>query len=183
MKNRIVFILFVIVALFVSCASVPSPGFDVNIIDGKVDGVEIKASPIWLGDKLSFATARYKPGIGLFLVDFNNTSNELIKVLWEESSITYNNSSYTPFLAGQKYADAGNPAAPTIIPKNTSISKEVYSSGQVKYSDGQYGIGWYTTRIDAPNTILIFCIEQAGIKKYITINVKTKIVDTANTTK
>jgi len=89
-------------------------------------------------------------------------------ILWEESSIVYNGSSYTPFVAGQKYIDAGQPANPTIIHKNTSISKEVYSSEQVKYSDDYYVKGWYTTRIDSPKTALVFCVVREDSKKYIT---------------
>lgn len=176
MRKYVLFTLTVIFMLLVGCASmkVPSPGFDVDVIDGEIDSLEITTQPVWLEDSFSFSTTHYEPGIGVFLVKFDNKSNELIKILWEESSITYDGSSYVPFLAGQKYVDAGSPASPTIIPKNTSILKEVHSSGQVKYSDGQYGIGWYTTRIAASKSVLIFCFEKSGSKKYITVEIRAK---------
>lgn len=173
-KINKILILVVILTLLVGCVTVPSPGFDVAVVDGKMDDFEITAEPIWLGDKFAFEEKKYGPGVGLFLVKFNNKSNEVIKILWEESSIVYNGSSYTPFVAGQKYIDAGQPANPTIIHKNTAISKEVYSSEQVKYSDGYYVKGWYTTRIDSPKTALVFCVVREDSKKYITVEVLTK---------
>ena len=172
-----ILVLIFILMLLVACASLPSPGFDVAVIDGKMDDFEITAKPVWLGDKFAFEDKKYGPGIGLFLVKFDNKSNDVIKILWEESSIVYNGSSYTPFVAGQKYIDAGQPATPTIIQKNTAISKEVYSSEQVKYSDGYYVNGWYTTRINTPKTALVFCVVREDSKKYITVEVLTKATE------
>lgn len=37
-----------------------------------------------------------------------------------------------------KYINVGNPASTVIIPKNTFILKELYSSKKVRYSYGQY---------------------------------------------
>ena len=51
--NKILILAFIL-TLLVGCVTVPSPGFDVAVIDGKMDDFEITAEPIWLGDKFAF---------------------------------------------------------------------------------------------------------------------------------
>ena len=174
--KKYVLLLVMVVSILLGCVSmkIPSPDFEVSITDGEIEELEIKIEPLWLERGFSFSTKHYKPGIAYFWVSFNNKSNELIKILWEESSIIYDGSSYVPFLAGQKYVDAGSPPPPTIIPKNASVDKDIYSSGQVEYSGGEYGMGWYTTTIGSKKSILVFCIEKAGAKKYVTVEVLAK---------
>lgn len=180
MKKYVLLLVMVVSILLLGCVSVededssmivPSPGFEISI-DREIEDIEITVQPVWRS--LSSAILHYEPGIVHFLVKFNNKSNELIKILWEESSIIYNGSSYVPFLAGQKYIDAGKPVSPKIIPKNTSIQEEVYSSGQIKYGYNGFKTGWYTTTIDSKKSILVFCIEKAGAKKYVTVEVLAK---------
>ena len=76
----------------------------------------------------------YGAGFGGFYCTFKNNTEKTVRIVWDESSLNYNGSTYVPFIEGQKYIDAQNPMSPAAITKNGSISKGVYSSNQPHYS-------------------------------------------------
>ncbi len=172
MKKILVFSILVISFLFFSsCESMnkPSPGYDIFISAEKGGEIaDLEIVPIWKKGTLEYAVA----GLDSFAITVKNKTDSVIRVLWEESSISYGGSSYIPFVSGQKFINAGMPAAPMIIPRGVSSTKTVHSSGQVYYSDDEFTGGWKLKRINSNNIILVFCIESEGAKEFYTVDVR-----------
>ncbi len=173
MKKYLCSVILIMSLLFLgSCASnKPSPEYDVSVQGGKGDGaIELTVIPIWKKRTITYAIS----GLDSFAVTVKNNTDSIAKVIWEESSITYGGSSYVPFIGGQRFADAGTPASPMIIPRGASAAQTVHSPGQVYYSNDQYSSGWKLGRINASNVVLVFCIESNGVKEFYTVDIKEK---------
>ena len=103
-----------------------------------------------------------------FHLSVKNKTNSILKINWANSSFNYNGSSYGIFIEGQKYIDQNTPMNPTILPAKGSMSKEIFSSDQVYYLNGQYG-GWRMNDIIASSVTIVLCIEQGAGESYYSI--------------
>ncbi len=101
---------------------------------------------------------------------FTNNTDKIIRIVWEKSSLSYNGGTYVPFVTGQKYINAGEPLAPSVIPAHGYMEKDVFSSGQVYYVSGQYG-GWSMRNITASSVTIVICVESADLEDYYTVDV------------
>lgn len=155
----------------VSCASVPSSKvtYDIQIeYESETPAVTLEVSPSWSNNLI------YGAGFGGFLCTFKNNTEKTIRIVWDESSLNYNGSTYVPFIEGQKYIDAQNPMSPAAITKSGSISKGVYSSNQAHYTSGTYG-EWSMTPINANEVQLLFLVKSEKGEEYITATIKSII--------
>lgn len=161
-------VLLLLVLMITGCSTIPSRNVIVNTKsekDSKFAAVEV--SGIWSDRKdLIF----FKPGFKNFALKITNTSDKIIKIIWEQSSISYNNNSYPLFITGQKYIDSNNPMPPSIIPPHGSLEKDMWSSDQV-----QYYKGWYTDNINADTAVISLCVEYEGAKEYFISNISTEL--------
>jgi len=131
----------------------------------KTSFLEILVQPKW-----------EKPGKGNkkltgFYVEFQNTSNSPVFIVWEKSLLKYNNGSFLPFVQGQRYEDSHKPMNAMLIPPNSIIRKYIYSSQQPYREAGKSG-NWKLQPIDADQVILVFCIQSEGITDYYTVEVR-----------
>lgn len=165
-------LLAIITSIFiVSCASVPSSKvtYDIQIdYESETPAVTLEVSPSWSNNLI------YGAGFGGFYCTFKNNTEKTVRIVWDESSLNYNGSTYVPFIEGQKYIDAQNPMSPAAITKNGSISKGVYSSNQPHYTSGKYG-GWSMNPINANEVQLLFLVKSEKGEEYITATVKSII--------
>ena len=132
-------LLAIIASIFiVSCTSVPSSKvtYDIQIdYESETPAVTLEVSPSWSNNLF------YGAGFEGFYCTFKNNTEKTVRIVWDESSLNYNGSTYVPFIEGQKYIDAQIPMSPAAITKNGSISKGVYSSNQPYYTSVKYD-GW-----------------------------------------
>lgn len=95
---------------------------------------------------------------GLAFYNFNvlvqNNTGRIIKVKFEESSITYNGKTSVPFIEGQKYLDAGNPPPNKIIPNGTTSEFSMYAANQVSW---EYS-NWHVSSM-GDNVTVILAVE------------------------
>lgn len=171
--KRLIGLLVIVTSIFVvSCSSTPSSkvSYDVKIdYDSESPAVSLEVSPTW-------SNTIYGSGFGGFFCTFKNNTERVVRIVWDESSLNYNGSTYVPFIEGQKYADAQNPMSPAAITKGGSISKGVYSSNQPHFRSGKYG-GWSMMPINASEVQLIFMVRSEKGEEYITATVKSIIAD------
>lgn len=162
--------------LLVGCTSIPASkvSFDVDVTyESENPSVTVKVEPFWMNDLMNGT------GIGGFNCIFTNNTDKVAKVVWDESSINYNGTSYVPFIEGQKYTNAQEPMSSMAIAKGVTLSKQVYSSAQPHFVSGTYG-GWRMYPMSDTTTTnnkvqLIFLIKAKDKEESITINVTTKI--------
>lgn len=169
MKKLIPVFLLMVCLLLVSCASTPSSktNFDIQIeYESDNPAVTIQIVPNWIKN-LVFKEGAFSD----FTCVFTNNTEKTVQVVWAESSVNYNGSSYVPLLEGQKYEDAQNPMPPAAIPKEGTISKKVMSSNQFQTTN----TGWRLSPIESPVVNLLFMIKSDAGEEYITASVKTII--------
>lgn len=156
----VIFAVFIVLAL--SCASSkdvtpppPPPNFEVIYeYESDVPAVLVTVIPNW--DSIG--------GIDSFTCKFVNNSDEIVKVVWEGSSLYYNGNSHVPFIDGQKFVEANRPMVAAIIPRQGILEKSVYSSDQFRY-------GNYKQTIEANPVQIIFQIDSENGSEYVVINV------------
>lgn len=169
---------FVVVGLFslfmfIGCASIPASKvtYDVEVsYENESPAVTVEITPSWSQNLI------YGDGIGGFVCTFTNNTDKVAKVVWDESSINYNGSSYVPFLEGQKYINAQEPMSPTAIAKGGTLSKAVYSSNQPHYTSGKYG-GWSMMPMASDYVQLLFMVKAGDKEEYVTVDVTTIIAE------
>lgn len=157
--------------LLVSRASTPSSkeSYDVQIdYESESPAVTLEVSPSWSNNLF------YGSGLGGFFCTFKNNTEKTVRIVWDESSLNYNGSTYVPFIEGQKYIDTQNPMSLAAITKGGSISKGDYSSNQPHYTSGKYG-GWSMTPIVANQVQWLFLVKSEKGEEYITATVKSVI--------
>lgn len=157
----------------VNCASVPSSKvtFDVDVqYESENPAITINVIPFWSTNIINGS------GFGGFTCTFTNTTDKVAKVVWEESSVNYNGSSYVPFLEGQKYIKAQEPMSPTAIAKGGTLSKNVYSSAQPDFMSGKYG-GWRMMPMSQDKVQLVLMIKSDKGEEYITVDCKANIAE------
>jgi hypothetical protein len=158
-----IFVLAFIFSIIASCSSTPpapKPSFTASITTEKNSGIlDIKYEV--------YQEARMFSGewgvLGTNFTFKNNTSN-VAKVIWAESSISYNGGTYSPFIEGQKFIDLNTPMPPLMIPGNKTASKDVYSTDQVSYSSG-----WDVNKIYTNEITYIFSVTSGDIKDIYTV--------------
>lgn len=169
MKKLIPVFLFMVCLLIVSCTSTPSSktNFDIQIeYESDNPVVTLQIVPNWIKNFI------YKDGaFSDFTCFFTNNTEKTVQVVWAESSVNYNGSSYVPLLEGQKYEEAQNPMSPAVISKAGTISKKVMSSNQLQTITD----GWILSPIESPVVELLFMIKSDAGEEYITATVKTII--------
>lgn len=152
-----------------SCATTPPsppPEFKTEIQSEKGSNIAtLEAKAVW-----QRATLLGQGGISGFSIKFTNNTDRIIRVVWEKSSISYNDGSYTLFISGQKYIEASKPMAPSVIPAKGSMEKDVFSSEQPSFTTGQYG-GWSMNPIRTSKAVLVLCIESGDIEEYYTVTI------------
>jgi hypothetical protein len=166
--KRLVIGLAITVVVLVSCATTPtvSRNIDVQIKSETNSGMaEIAVIPTWREKTLFIAE-----GYSGFHGSFKNTTDKIVRIVWEKSSISYNGSSSTIFLEGQKYINASEPMSPTVIPAKGSVEKDIFSASQPDYVSGKYG-GWRMINIPAQDVVIVLCIESGGQEDYYTVSI------------
>ncbi len=106
-----------------------------------------------------------------FFVEFRNTSNDPVFIVWEKSLLKYNNGSFSPFVQGQRYEDYSRPMSAMIIPPNSTVRKYIYSSQQV-YKEAGKSRNWKLKSIDTDHVVLVFYVQSKDIVDYYTIEVR-----------
>ena len=158
----IVFLCFIVLSLACATTSVEAPEFTVSYeYESESPSVTISVAPYWNS---------FKGGIDGFSCNFINNTNEIIKIVWENSFLCYEGNSYISFIEGQKYIDKNKPMPAALIPRKGSLGKGVYSSDQVYYVSGKYG-GWRMSAIMDNSIQIIFQVETDKGKEYVTVNV------------
>jgi hypothetical protein len=162
-------LLVIALALFtlVGCTSIASADAELfENVDITVEGDDVAEVSIYgTYSRKSNAWTGQMAGTQGFELTVKNTSDSIIKILWEECSISYLDNVDTVFISGQKYTDHNNPASPTVVPKGSVVSKSVYSADQPYYVSGRYG-GWSMASIPSFDNTVIICIESNGKKTY-----------------
>lgn len=167
-------ILTLLVSIFLmSCASIPSSKvtFDVDVqYESETPMVSVEVKPFWSTNIINGS------GIGGFTCTFTNNTDKVAKVVWAESSVNYNGSSYVPFLDGQKYIQAQEPMSPTAIAKGGTLSKNVYSSAQPDFMSGKYG-GWRMMPMAQDKVQLVLMVKGDNREEYITVECIANIAE------
>lgn len=78
--------------------------------------------------------------ISSFKVKIKNETGKIIKLKFDESSITYNDKTSVPFIEGQKYIDAGNIPPTKIIPKGNSSDVLLFAANQISWVNDDWHI-------------------------------------------
>ncbi len=158
-------------SLLVGCASIQASdvSFEVDYeYESENPAVTVNVVPVWSHNIIN------GDGIGGFYCTFSNNTDKVAKVVWEESSVNYNGSSYVPFIDGQKYINAQEPMSPTAIAKKGTLSKKVFSSAQPEFVSGAYG-GWCMRPMAQDHVQLLLMIKSSDKEEYITVEVNSKI--------
>ena len=152
MKNIIILLFSVILVSSASTPERPEPEFHTSITSDEAAPVEVSARVI--GKNL----ARGRIGISGISVTITNTSDSVVRVRWEDSSIVYGENTHLVFLSGMKYIDAGKVFPVNAIPPGETLSTTVYSADQIIYHRGY----WYTNAIRQTRTRVLIGIEYDG---------------------
>lgn len=76
----------------------------------------------------------------LLYIEIYNKTDTSIKILWDESSLIYENESFPVIHSDVKFVDMGKPQIPTLIPPKTKIKDVIVSKNSIKYySDSGWG--------------------------------------------
>lgn len=161
--------------MVISCASTGSSSKVKIEYDKKIE--YDSENPLVNIDVYPKYTTGFLKGYEGFSVNLKNNTSKVVKIDWDNSSISYgyNNSSYPFFMVGQKYADAGKSVPATIISGNSSELKSVFSSGQVRYVSGRYG-GWTMDKISFNSVKMTIHITSGDIEQYAIINITARQV-------
>ena len=115
-------LLAIIASIFiVSCTSVPSSKvtYDIQIdYESETPAVTLEVSPSWSNNLF------YGAGFEGFYCTFKNNTEKTVRIVWDESSLNYNGSTYVPFIEGQKYIDAQNPMSQLQLQRTGQYQKE-----------------------------------------------------------
>lgn len=159
-----------------SCASMKSremsmADYDIkNDRDKVISGVTVRVTNVGWGNNWLLRTE----GISGISIVVENHTDAIVKILWEESSVSYYGRSFPVFLDGMKYTNAGQVnAPPTIVGKGQTASREVYSSDQPDFVSGQYG-GWQLGFM-AKDVQLVICVAKGDEKAYETITIRANL--------
>jgi hypothetical protein len=148
---------------------VPMPSYGIKTQSEKrLNLAVIEVKPEWVQASLTNNAGIH----GLNAVIKNNT-NQILRIHWDKSSISYNNSSHTIFLSGQKFIDATKPVPATVIPANGTDSKSLFSSQQPFYATAGF-VGWRIVPIQAKKITLVLCVAAGDREDYYTIEVNEK---------
>jgi hypothetical protein len=134
MKKILIFVFTIFMVL--SCRSTPKntepPVFDIVIETQSTSNlVEIEVIPV----------PQNAPGIGYtgsidcFDLTVKNNIDDIVSVVWEQSSISYGNTTYTPALGIQRRFEANRPASQMVIPSKGESTVSLFSAGQVVQND------------------------------------------------
>jgi len=104
-------------------------------------------------------------------VEFRNTTNSPVFIVWEKSTLKYNNGVFFPFVQGQNYEDFSRPMNSMVIPPNGIVRKYIYSSQQVYRQAGKSGI-WKLRPIEADQVVLEFYVQSRDIVDHYTVEVR-----------
>jgi hypothetical protein len=169
MKKGNILIGILISSLFFSCATTPTtppPSFKSDIQSEKNSELAIISVTTQWQNAFLFTSA----GISGFSVAIKNNTDKIIRIVWEKSSLSYSGQSFTPFITGQKYTNASEPMAATVIPSKGALEKDVFSSEQPYYESGKYG-GWRMNPIIANSVIIVLCVQSGDVEDYYTVTV------------
>ncbi|EID84427.1 hypothetical protein MSI_20730 [Treponema sp. JC4] len=75
-----------------------------------------------------------------FYADITNKNGKIIKIKFDESSLSYNGNTSLPFIDGQKYITAGNPPSNKIIPNGGTSSFSLFSANQISWTGNNWRI-------------------------------------------
>lgn len=117
-------------------------------------------------------------GTSGYMLAVTNTTDGVIRVNWEKSSISYGASSSLIFQEGQKYSESNSPMTPMVVPMGGTLTKAIYSSDQPRYTSS---FGWSMNVIPSLNTTVMICIEHGESESYYIFTV-TPVSTVAETT-
>ena len=87
-----------------------------------------------------------------FGVEIHNKTKQAIKIVWNDSAVTYSGTSTPLFPDGVKFIDAEKAKPDTIIPPGATVAKEATPASNVSFDST---IGWHTQLIK-PNTYQLY---------------------------
>ena len=167
MKKIILF--FAIAIIICGCASAPQKQTSVDLIGDSIEGVVVTVEQsIQYGDGFYQSSHPDKTTKG-FLINIKNESSDIIKILWDNSSITDSTGTHRIFISGQKYINANESLPPLIIPFNGKVQKEVYSADSVEWSS--LGKTWVIKPMEGELFTLTLCIDKNGKESFITFTI------------
>jgi hypothetical protein len=166
-KNvSIIILLVALISIMLSCATNPvrTNYTYVPMINSKYgrDVAKIKAQPIFGGRNTDWGLE----GISLQITNIKDTP---LKVFWEYSSITYQNTEYPIVVLGQDISDSDLDYEITEIPPGQSIETTIFSSDQIQYEEGSYAyMKWENKLISNEPRIGLYVVSD-GRREYYTI--------------
>lgn len=174
--KKICLMLTVLVSfLLISCASTPEAASYVVDIEYETDSpaVTLQVEVINNGMSGGILGRLFSDNSTLngFRCSFKNNTDKVVRVVWSESSLNYNGTSYVPFIEGQKYVDSNSPMTPAAIPKGGSITKTVFSSNQADLEVNKGKSKWNIQSLDSEEVQLLFMIKSENGEEYITATV------------
>jgi len=137
----------------------------------KTDLVTISVQPGWENSGNNNGNGIGHGRITGFFVEFRNPTDHPVLIVWEKSSLKYNNGAFFPFVQGQRYEDFSRPMSSMVIPPHGSARKYIYSSQQPYREAGKSG-NWKMRPIESDHVVLVFCVQSRDIVDYYTIEVR-----------
>ncbi|MDR2965855.1 MAG: hypothetical protein LBU88_08775 [Treponema sp.] len=164
-------VFFAILGFITGCAIIPSPGYNYEVsTKSETPNAEITILETRWNKGNKGMPGLGGPGILGFNTSFKNITDDVISIVWEKSTVSYDGKSHIPFIEGQRFINASTPQSPTVIPPNGSTTLFIASAGQANYVDGY---GWRIFPIYTNTVTLVFCIEQNNKSSFYTINVNS----------
>jgi hypothetical protein len=104
--------------------------------------------------------------VGLNITLKNNT-NSVMRIIWENSSISDSAGSHGIFLSGQRYATAGNANPPLILPPRDENLTSVYSADCVEFVANN----WRMNNMSGNSFKLTICYSVDDKEEYISYQI------------
>lgn len=164
MKKLSMFIILLVVALLSSCVSVPKRTLTSTDLLNELDTFDFVVNKhLEFGDGLYQAMHPNTTFTNGFNITIINNSNKVAKVIWNNSSITDEVSTYSLFLDGLKYINAGAAIPPTVLSPNGKLNRSLFSAEHVRYN---YRV-WVIDPMAGNDFTITICIEVDGKEYYL----------------
>ena len=170
MKKNI-FILISLI-LLISCVSTEKIETKMDITTlNEVPGIELEIlAPARHGDSMYQSAHKDTGFIKGFDIQIQNNTNSIVKIVWNNSSITDIDNSHHVFISGQKYIKSNDSIPDQAIPQKGHVKKLVCSADSVSYS--YFGNTWVINPMQGYSFVLNICVLINGEEKYITKNIE-----------
>lgn len=109
-----------------------------------------------------------------FKVDVTNNTDKPLKIVWDDTAVTFGGNSSGVLPDGYKYADSATSKTPTIVLPHGSVSKEITPSSNIQFRGGN----WRTDALTAGNYSVYLALNVKGQETGETFNLSLTTVAT-----